>query len=98
MSCQMAKYLILEIHISGKIPIIMEKLIPWQVTISIFLRIRSGKHDSSNAYTHAYDLKELFSSGSIPKKPLMIIETDGAADEAPRFEKTLLCEVRIFVL
>ena len=37
------------------------------------IRIRSGKHDSSTAFTHAYDLDELFSSGQISRKPILII-------------------------
>lgn len=32
-----------------------------------FIRVRSGKHDSSTAFTHAYDLRELFLEGSIPQ-------------------------------
>ena len=42
------------------------------------IRIRSGKHDSSTAYTHAYDLEELFSTGELTIKPILVIETDGA--------------------
>ena len=30
-----------------------------------FIRIRSGKRDSSSAHTHAYDMKELFESRTI---------------------------------
>ena len=61
-----------------------------------FIRIRSGKHDTSNAYTHAFDMKELFSSGQLKRKPILVVETDGAADEAPRFPKTLSCAVSLF--
>ena len=61
-----------------------------------FVRVRSGKHDSSNAYTHAFDIRELFSSNSIQRKPILIIETDGAADEAPRFPKVLMANVSLF--
>ena len=61
-----------------------------------FIRIRSGKHDSSTAYTHAYDVKKLFSTGHITRKPLLIIETDGAVDEAPRFPKPLNCAISLF--
>ena len=56
-------------------------------------RVRSGKHDSSTAYSHSYDMNELLSSGSITPKPIMIIESDGAVDEAPRFPKPLYCNV-----
>ena len=54
-----------------------------------FIRIRSGKHDSSSAYTHAYDMRELFCCNNIPQKPILMISTDGGQDEAPRFPKTL---------
>ena len=56
-------------------------------------RVRSGKHDSSTAYTHAYDFYELYETGEISKKPILIMETDGAQDEAPRFPKPLQCAV-----
>ena len=37
-----------------------------------FIRVRSGKHDSSTAYTHAYDVKNLFLTKSLPTKPIII--------------------------
>lgn len=61
-----------------------------------FIRIRSGKHDSSTAFTHAYDLKLLFEDGSIPKKPILVLETDGAADETPKSPTTLKCAIELF--
>ena len=61
-----------------------------------FIKIRSGKHDSSTAHTHHFDLTKLFDSGSIKRKPILIIETDGAQDEAPRFPKPLACAVSQF--
>ena len=61
-----------------------------------FIRLRSGKHDSSTAYTHAYDLNKLFEEGSVPNKPILILETDGAADEAPRSPSTLKCAIDLF--
>ena len=60
------------------------------------VRIRSGKHDSSTARTHAYDIRELFLSGSIKKKPIVIISTDGGPDESPRYPKTLMAAVSLF--
>ena len=48
------------------------------------IRLRSGKHESSTVYTHAYDIRELFESGAIKKKPILVLETDGASDQAPR--------------
>ena len=43
-----------------------------------FIRIRSGKHDTSNAGTHAYDIRELFDSEAVMNKPILLLETDGA--------------------
>ena len=61
-----------------------------------FIRIRSGKHDTSSAYTHAYDVRELFNSNLIERKPVLVMGTDGAADEAPRFPKVLSTAVDLF--
>lgn len=61
-----------------------------------FIRVRSGKHDSSSAYTHAYDMRELFKCKEINRKPIMLLITDGAADEAPRFPKPLASAVYFF--
>ena len=61
-----------------------------------FVRVRSGKHDSSTAFSHLYDMKELFESEAIPKKPILLISTDGAQDEAPRFPKSLKNAVFLF--
>lgn len=61
-----------------------------------FVRIRSAKHDSSNAYTHAYDLRELFKCKNIEMKPILLIESDGASDEAPRFPKPMHNNIYLF--
>ena len=45
------------------------------------IRIRSGKHDHSTAYTHLYDIRDLFLSGSIKRKPILVLNTDGGPDE-----------------
>ena len=37
--------------------------------------MRSGKHDSSTAFSHLYDMKELFESNAIPTKPILLIST-----------------------
>ena len=58
--------------------------------------IRSVKHDTSSAYTHAYDGRELFTSKLIERKPVLILLTDSAADEAMRFPKTLSTAVDLF--
>ena len=61
-----------------------------------FIRIRSGKHDTSSAYTHSYDVRELFNSNLIERKPVLVMGTDRAADEAPRFPKVLSTAVDLF--
>ena len=63
-----------------------------------FINIRSGKHDSSSAFSHHYDLTELFQSGAIKRKPILVLESDGACDVAPRFPNTLACMVALFIL
>ena len=67
-----------------------------QFSGNTFVRIRDGKHDTSNAATHAYDLIELFDHKEIPSKPILLIESDGAQDEAPRFPKPLANAVYLF--
>ena len=61
-----------------------------------FISIRSAKHDSSTTYTHHYDLTNLFENGDIKRKPILILESDGASDVAPRFPKTLACWIALF--
>ena len=61
-----------------------------------FIRIRSGKHDKSNSYTHAYDMLELFKRKLITVKPILLLTTDGASDEAPRYPKPLASAVYFF--
>ena len=61
--------------------------------------IRSGKHDSSTAYTHGRDFDQLltpneFGTAGVTKKngqvkPIVISFVDGRPDENPRFPKTL---------
>ena len=63
-----------------------------------FIRIRSGKHDTSNPYTHAFDVRDLFESKLITQKPILLMQTDGAQDEAPRFPKTLATAIDLFHL
>ena len=60
-----------------------------------FIRIRSGKYDTSSAAAHAYDVHELFKKGKISGKPILLIEIDGASDEAPRFPNTLAAAVSL---
>ena len=61
-----------------------------------FIRIRSGKHDKSSAETHAYDMQQLFQTGQVTPKPILLLETDGAADEAPRYPKPLAAAIALF--
>ena len=61
-----------------------------------FIRIRSGKRDSSSAHTHAYDMKELFESSNLPERPILVLSTDGAQDEAPRYPKPLATAIYFF--
>ena len=61
-----------------------------------FIRIRSGKHDTSNAYTQAFDVRNIFESKLIRQKPVLLMETGGAQYKAPRFPKTLATAVDYF--
>ena len=63
---------------------------------NIFIRIRSGKHDSSSPHTHAYDMKELFESSNLPERPILVLSTDGALDEAPRYPQPLATAIYFF--
>ena len=40
--------------------------------------VGSGLHDTSNAETHAHDVRELFDSKEVANKPILLMETDGA--------------------
>lgn len=60
------------------------------------ISIRSGKHSSSTANTHAYDFESLLSIPSFKSlmmtesntvKPVIIIFVDGGPDENPRYRK-----------
>ena len=60
-----------------------------------YVAIRSGKHDKSDASTHAYDFeslidlpefKEVIKMPDDQVKPVVIISVDGGPDENPRFE------------
>ena len=62
----------------------------------IFIRIGSGKHNSSTPYTHAYDIRELFKYGLVEAKAILIFTYNGASDEAPRYPKPLQTVVTLF--
>lgn len=76
------------------------------VTYSVptIIRVRSGKHDSSTARSHAIDLDHVINSAifsSLAKtepgeenearkvNPVIVLSTDGGPDENPRFEKMI---------
>ena len=69
-----------------------------------YIAIRSGKHDSSTAYSHGRDFDhvvKLEEFQSIVKnegevKPVAMIFSDGGPDENPRFPKTLDVAVQHF--
>lgn len=61
-----------------------------------YITIRSGKHSSSTAYSHAKDIQDMFdieqfrdqvrsSDGKV--KPVLLITTDGGPDENPRYTR-----------
>ena len=61
-----------------------------------FIRVRSCKHDTSGAYVYAYDVRELFQGELVKRKPILLMETDGAQDEAPRYRKNLATAFDLF--
>lgn len=70
-----------------------------------YIGIRSGKHASSTAYSHAVDfnrLMQLEEFDSIMKtdglvKPIVIIIVDGGPDENPRYRKVIQVAVHHFL-
>ena len=64
-----------------------------------YIGIRSGKHDSSVAATHAADLRHLYQNVQSFKpflyredglvKPVLMIFVDGGPDENPRYKETI---------
>lgn len=69
------------------------------------ISIRSGKHCSSTAETHAEDLKELLTLDNFKPlmttpdgstKPVMIVTVDGGPDENPRYQRVIACAVKHF--
>ena len=58
--------------------------------------MRSGKQDISNTYTRAFDVRELFQGELVKLKPILLMDTDGLQDEAPRYPKTLATAVHLF--
>ena len=69
------------------------------------IAIRSGKHDSSTAFTHLHDFAELMELEDFKglakteegeAKPIVMIFVDGGPDENPRFEKPLQAAIHHF--
>lgn len=70
-----------------------------------YIAIRSAKHSSSTATSHADDLNKLFSCDAFEKfvkdsqgivKPIIIISCDGGPDENPRYPKVIANAVNHF--
>ena len=61
-----------------------------------FIQTRSEKHDKSSAETHAYDMHKFFRSERMAPKPILLMETDSAQDEAPRYPKPLATVIFLF--
>lgn len=70
-----------------------------------YIAIRSAKHDSSTAETHAFDLDNVMTLPEFSKlvrredstvKPVLIITSDGGPDENPRYEKVQLAAIETF--
>lgn len=70
-----------------------------------FIAIRSGKHSSSTASTHAQDIQRLLdlkefesfcktSNGAV--KPIFMITVDGGPDESPRYQKVIRRNIEHF--
>lgn len=72
-----------------------------------YIGIRSGKHDSSVAATHAADLRNLYANVSAFKpflfrddglaKPIVVIFVDGGPDENPRYKETIKFACQNFI-
>ena len=61
------------------------------------ISIRSGKHDSSSAFTHQKDFEKLLVLFPEYKKcPIFVVSVDGGPDENPRFPKTLAYGIKRF--
>lgn len=69
------------------------------------IAIRSGKHSSSTAFSHALDIERVFNTpefNAITKtkhdhiKPVMMLTVDGGPDENPRYEKVIKVAIHHF--
>lgn len=71
-----------------------------------YVAIRSGKHSSSTAATHAQDFERLLTLDNFKSilktpsgvvKPVLIFTVDGGPDENPRYQKVIAYAVRHFL-
>ncbi|XP_037029339.1 uncharacterized protein LOC119069393 [Bradysia coprophila] len=74
-----------------------------------FVAIRSSKHSSSTAFSHARDLEQIYEKsefsefthttigGKLKPKPVLVCIVDGGPDENPRYEKVISMAVHHFV-
>ncbi len=72
-----------------------------------YIAIRSGKHSSSTAFSHAFDFEKLLllpEFDSITKsgverlvKPVVVFTVDGGPDENPRYQKVIKVGIHHFV-
>ncbi|CAG8449488.1 6300_t:CDS:2 [Dentiscutata heterogama] len=70
-----------------------------------FIRIRSGKHDSSTAYSHGKDFNDLMAEEKLHNfttmdgqpKPVVVMISDGGPDENPCYRKTVQMMVDHFI-
>ncbi|KAK9874058.1 hypothetical protein WA026_002413 [Henosepilachna vigintioctopunctata] len=70
-----------------------------------YVAIRSGKHSSSNAETHATDIHKLSEISAFENfmktregfvKPVFIFTCDGGPDENPRYERVIISAIQHF--
>ncbi|CAG8734991.1 24591_t:CDS:2 [Dentiscutata erythropus] len=69
-----------------------------------FIRVCSGKHDSSTAYSHGKDFDELMVKKKLhdytkmdgQPKPVMVMLSDGSPDENSRYKKTIQIMIKHF--
>ena len=72
-----------------------------------YIAIRSGKHSSSTALSHAFDFQKLLDLKEFAEitrcgldqlvKPIVIFTVDGGPDENPRYQKVIQIAIHHFV-
>lgn len=71
-----------------------------------YIAIRSGKHSSSTAYSHAFDFERLLQLSEFDSitrsgidrliKPVVVVTVDGGPDENPRYQKVIKVAISHF--